>query len=116
MTAILTAPIEKAFLVLPRSEREAIIGYGAAVRLSSLKKRLFLAQSKERYFETKYHTTLEQLESDGLPDDANFEIHEDFVMWHHWHNVALTVDQDIAMLEKIADQGLYIMDADNAGG
>lgn len=45
-----------------------------------------------------------------------YRIHEDFVMWHHWHNVALTVDQDIAMLEKIADQGLYIMDADNAGG
>jgi hypothetical protein len=116
MPAIMTAAVEQAFLVLPRAEREAIIGYGAAVRLSSLKKRKFLAQSKDRYFETKYHTTLEQLESDGLPDDANFEMHEDYVMWHHWHDVSLIVDQDIARLEKITDQGLYNMDVDNAGG
>ncbi len=38
--------MEKDFLSLPRQERESIISHGTALRLSDLKKRLFLAQSK----------------------------------------------------------------------
>lgn len=59
-----------------------------------------------RYFEEKYHTTLARLDTDGLPDNADFEMHENFVMWHHWHEVSETLRKDVALLEKIADQGL----------
>ena len=57
--------------------------------------------------EEKYHTTLVQLETVGLPDDADFEMHEDYVMWHHWHEVLEVVSRDIAAVEEIAGQGLY---------
>jgi len=33
-------------------------------------------------------------------------MHENFVMWHHWHEVSETLRKDVALLEKIADQGL----------
>lgn len=108
MTIDVTAQLEQTFLSLPRVEREAIISYGAAVRLSGLKKRQFLAQSKIQAFEKKYGTTLAQLDAAGLPDDASFEMHEDYIMWHHWQDVLETVTQDIAALEKIAAQGLYL--------
>ena len=101
-----TMLVEEAFLALPRTEREVIISHGAAIRLSGLRKRQFLAQSKVRNFEAKYRTTLAKLDVAGLPDDADFEMHEDFVMWHHWQEVSETLGHDISALEAIADQGL----------
>jgi len=50
--------VEKTFLSLPQEERKAIISHGAALRLSDLRKRLFLAESKVRHFEEKYKVTL----------------------------------------------------------
>jgi hypothetical protein len=100
-------PLEETFLSLPRAEREAIISYGAAIRLASLRKRLFLAQSKVQDLEAKYHMILAQLEIAGLPDDANYEMHEDYVMWRHWNDTLETVSRDIAAIEEIASRGLY---------
>ena len=98
--------IEKTFSSLPPEERDAIISHGVALRLSNLRKRLFLAESKVRHFEEKYKVTLAQLDADGLPDDANYEMHEDYIMWHHWSTVADKIKKDISSLEEIAQQGL----------
>ena len=100
------APIERAFSSLPFEEREAVIRYGVAFRLSNLRKRLFLAESKVRHFEEKYNTTLAHLSTEGLPDDATYEMHEDYIMWHHWSTVAHKVKQDIDSLQEIAQYGL----------
>jgi hypothetical protein len=94
--------VEKTFLSLPQEERKAIISHGAALRLSDLRKRLFLAESKVRHFEEKYKVTLAQLDTDGLPDDAGYEMHEDYIMWHHWAAVADKIRKVIASLEEIA--------------
>ena len=99
---------EQIFLSLPREERETIISHGAAIRLSNLRKRLFLAESKVRHFEEQYQITLAQLDIDGLPDNAGYEMHEDYIMWHHWAAVADKTKKDIASLEKITRQGLYL--------
>jgi hypothetical protein len=100
--------VEKTFLSLPREERESIISHGTALRLSDLRKRLFLAESKVRHFEEKYKLSLAQLDTDGLPDDADYEMHEDYIMWHHWAAVADKIKKNIASLEEIAQQGLHI--------
>jgi len=47
-----------------------------------------VAISKVRQFEEKYHTTLTQLEQDGLPDEADYEMHEEYILWRHWASVA----------------------------
>ena len=106
--------LEQIFLLLPREEREAIISHGAAIRLSNLRKRLFLAESKVRHFEEEYKVTLAQLDTDGL-DDAGYEMHEDYIMWHHWAAVAGKLEEDIASLETIAQQGLYLDELSHAG-
>jgi hypothetical protein len=51
-------PVDKGFLSLPENEREAIIRLGAALRLSYLRKRLFLAESKIQDFEKRYGMAL----------------------------------------------------------
>lgn len=43
--------IEKEFSTLPDKDRETIISYGASLRLTSLKKRFFLADQKIKSFE-----------------------------------------------------------------
>jgi len=100
------ADIERVFSSLPREEREMIIRHGVAFRVSDLKKRLFLAQSKVRQFEERHGATLERLEAEGLPDDASYEMHEDYIMWRHWVAVAQKAAQDISSLQDIARHGL----------
>ena len=72
--------IEGLFSSLPQGERTAIISYGIAIRLSDLRKGLFLAESKVKHCEGKYQTTLAELDAEGLPDDADFEMHEDYII------------------------------------
>ena len=107
--------VEKTFSTLPREEREAIISQGTALRLSNLRKRLFLAKSKVRLFEEQYGINLTQLDAAGLPDDAGYEMHEDYIMWHHWAEVVEKLKEDIVSLEKIAKQGLYLGKLSYAG-
>ena len=76
--------IEKKFSTLPDKDRETIISYGASLRLTSLKKRFFLADQKTKSFEKQYKTTLEKVETVGIPDDANHKMHEDYIEWSHW--------------------------------
>ena len=115
MSADATVQIENTFLSLSQVEREAIITHGAAMRLSSLKQRLFLAQSKVRSFEEKYRTTLKKLSRAGLPDQAGYEMHEDYIMWLHWAEVAVQCEKDLAILEKITNRGLYTVEPGYAG-
>ena len=107
--------VERTFLSLPGEEREAIISLGAALRLSYLRKRLFLAESKVLYFKERYGATLAQLDVEGLPDDADVEMHEDFIMWHHWAEVINKIRKDIASIEKIAQEGLCLGEKSYAG-
>lgn len=103
----MTAQAEHVFLTLPAEEREVIISHGTALRLSDLKQRRFLAMNKIRQFEEKYNTTLAQLERAGLPDDAAYEMHEEYIMWRHWTDVSEDVSETIGFLETIVQQGLF---------
>ena len=100
--------IEDTFLALGREERVKIITHGAAFRLSDLRNRLILAQSKIEQFQAKYEQSLEDIERDGLPDDAGYEMHEDYIFWHHWTEEATKAGQEITRLEQIARFGLHL--------
>lgn len=106
MDATNFADLERAFFSLPLPERERIIRHGVALRMTDLRKRLFLAESKARSFAERYRTTLEQLEDAGLPDDAGIEMHEDYIQWRHWASVARQVTLDIDALQYLARQGV----------
>jgi len=87
--------IEKLFNSLASDEKKTILTHGMAFYLSAIKKRLLLARTKVQEFKKKYHTTIEKLESEGLPDDAGFEMHEDYIMWHHWNDISQKLKKQI---------------------
>ncbi|MDA0244338.1 MAG: hypothetical protein OT477_13050 [Chloroflexi bacterium] len=45
------------------------------------------AQEQVRLFETRYNCTLAHLLTQGLPDDADYQMHEDFIEWEYWQDV-----------------------------
>jgi len=99
--------IESRFLLLSPEEKTAVISHGVAVRFSDLNKRLFLALGKIRFFEEKYHIKLSELEEKGLPDNADYEMHEDYIMWHHWSETAEKTGKQIEALQPIAEYGVF---------
>lgn len=106
--------IEQAFLQLGDQQRADIIYHGALLRLSELKKRRFLAANKIRELEVQYGQSLWQLEELGLPDDASIEMHEDYVLWCHWDQVADAAAEEIRRLEPIVNQPIPIPDSSYA--
>ena len=98
--------IENKFSSLSTEEKVSVISHGVALRLSEWKKRLFLAESKVRYFEEKYNTSLAELDTKGMPDDADHEMHEDYIMWNHWTDAAEKAKKQTIDLETIAAYGV----------
>ena len=98
--------IETRFSSLPEEEKVSVITHGAALLLSEWEKRLFLAESKVRHFEEKYHAGLAEMEKRGLPDNADHEMHEDYIMWHHWTDAMVKARKKVLGLETITSHGL----------
>lgn len=111
METTLKDSIEDLFTSLSPEEKVVIISHGIALYLSALTKRLFLSQAKMHLFEEKYRTSLDKLDAEGLPDDANYEMHEDYLMWHHWADNAVKLKAQIDILRTAASQGLYAGEA-----
>ncbi|NIA11025.1 MAG: hypothetical protein GWP10_15170 [Nitrospiraceae bacterium] len=98
--------IESKFSSLIAEEKVSIISHGVALCLSEWKKRLFLAESKVRFFEEKYRMPLAELDTKGLPDDADHEMHEDYIMWHHWTEALEKARKKVIDLNAIAIYGV----------
>ena len=98
--------IENAFMSLPSEDKTAVISHGAAIRFSELSKRHFLAGEKVRSFEEKYAVKLSELQESGLPDDADFEMHEDYIMCCHWSDVIEKTEQQMEALRPLLEFGV----------
>ena len=64
-------------------------------------KRLVHAQENVRKFEAKYGTTPDILESKGLPEDADYEMHEDYIEWHYWARVRQKTQNTLDVLMSV---------------
>ncbi len=72
---------------LPVEELASILRQGAILRLPYLENRLLQAKEQVNRFEAEYGTTLDLLRTRGLPDDADYKLHEDFIEWEYWGDV-----------------------------
>jgi hypothetical protein len=87
-------------LGLPPEEQAKIVEYGAMLRLADLRRQLAHAQSVIKEMQAKYNVTLADWERDGLPDDAGYAMHEDYIMWHHYTERAARAEKQIHALEE----------------
>jgi len=92
---------------LPTEELTSILRQGAILRLPYLEGRLLQASEQVKLFEEKYSITLDDLKSQGLPEDADYEMHEDFIEWEYWDDVlretGMTVRTIKALLERVEE-------------
>jgi hypothetical protein len=92
---------------LPAEELSLILKQGAILRLPYLEGRLLQAKERVSRFEEKYRTTVEALRDEGLPDDAGYELHEDFIEWEYWsdvlHKTGLTVENIKVILARMEE-------------
>jgi len=72
---------------IPQKELTSILKQGVILRLPYLESRLAQAQAKIKILEQKYHTKLVTLKNNGLPENAGYEMHEDFIEWEYWDDV-----------------------------
>ena len=72
---------------LPLEEKGLVLGIGSMMRAWEVQNKIDLAQHKIEQFERKYKTSLSALQKSGLPIDADFRMHEDFIEWEYWADV-----------------------------
>ena len=89
---------------LPPEEVKSIIHQGVMLRLPLLEGRLILAKEKIERFQKKYQTTYKNLESKGLPNDADCQFHEDFIEWEHWERVYKQAISIIRVLKETVNK------------
>jgi hypothetical protein len=94
--------LDRVFHSLSPEDRVEIVSIGAAFRRLSLEKQLVRAQAKVQAFEAKYNTAFNQFEADGLPDDADYAMHEDYVEWHYWSRTLERTRKTLEMLATIS--------------
>ena len=94
-----TDNMARALQALAPEDRAGILSVGAAFHRLTVKKRLERAERKVAGFEEKYHRTLHEIEADGLPDNADYAAHEDYVEWHYWGRV---LERDQRTLEALS--------------
>ncbi len=96
--------LDRIFHSLSPEDRVEIVSIGVAFRRLRLEKRLARAQTKVQAFKARYNTTFNQLESDGLPDDADYAMHEDYVEWHYWSRMLEQTRKTLDMLSAISPE------------
>ena len=96
------ANVSDVFAALPQEDQEEIFNIGTAFGVLDLQKRLAQAQENVRKFEAKYGTTLDVLEREGLPEDADYEMHEDYIEWHYWAKVCQKTQDTLDVLTSVS--------------
>lgn len=86
---------------LSPKELSSILRQGAILRLPFLEGRLMQARDNIRNLERKYNTTLNQLKAKGLPNDAGYEMHEDFIEWEYWDDVSKETGENVEHIKKL---------------
>jgi hypothetical protein len=90
---------------IPPEELVCILKQGAILRLPYLEGRVLQAREHTKRLYEKYGITLDTLQSQGLPEDANYEMHEDFITWEYWDDVLRETETALqsikALLEKL---------------
>ena len=88
---------------LPIEEKGLILEIGSTMRAWEMQNKTDLAQHKIEQFENKYGTSLSVLQKRGLPIDADFQMHEDFIEWEYWAEILSESQKTLKILHTIME-------------
>ena len=89
---------------IPTAELACIVKQGAILRLPYLEGRLLQARGHVKRLSEKYQTPVETLKSQGLPEDAGYETHEDFIEWEYWDDVLRETETVVRSIKALLEQ------------
>lgn len=89
---------------IPQKELTSILKQGVILRLPYLESRLAQAQENIKIFEQKYHAKLAAFKNNGLPENAGYEMHEDFIEWEYWDDVVNENKNTVDRLKKFIEE------------
>ena len=86
---------------IPADELASILRQGALLRLPFLEGKLNQAAGRVRDFEAKHNITLSKLKQQGLPANAGYELHEDFIEWEYWSETRETLESTVLKVRQL---------------
>jgi hypothetical protein len=95
---------------LPAQEMLSILRQGSILRLPYLEARLQQARDRVARFEATYQTTVDELSAQGLPEDADYQFHEDFIEWEYWHEVWHETEMIVRNVKQILNKAEETVD------
>lgn len=95
---------------LPAQEMLSILRQGSLLRLPYLEARLQQARDRVDRFEETYQTTIGELSAQGLPEDADYQFHEDFIEWEYWHEVWHETEMIVRNVKQILNKAEETVD------
>lgn len=78
---------ERVFHSLLAVDQMEVMVFGASFHRLNLEKKLERARATIQAMELRFGVTLDRLELQGLPDDAGYAMHEDYVEWRYWQQI-----------------------------
>jgi hypothetical protein len=86
---------------IPAEELVSILHQGALLRLPFLEGKLNQAAARVSDFEAKYATSLPCLKQQGLPANAGYELHEDFIEWEYWSDTRAALELTVTQVRQL---------------
>ncbi len=94
--------IESTGVKLPAQEWERIIQLGMDGHIKELESELARTIKNIQMLEVKYKMTFARLEEVGLPDNAGWKEHEDYVEWSSWEGYRTELNDKLDKLRALA--------------
>ncbi len=98
-----SAPFEAQLTTLSPQIRERMAVYGSYLLLTEVESRLALAKERLAFFQKMYGISLADLNEKGLPENADWKMHEDYVEWSGWQVSYGEARETIDALRGIVD-------------
>jgi len=88
---------------LPTKVWQRIVQLGVERHIQELEAQLEEAQQQIAEFERKFGMSFVDLEQEGLPEDADWQVHEDWVEWSSWEGLKTDLEQQLASLRAMPE-------------
>jgi hypothetical protein len=88
--------VTESAIQLPIKVWQRIVQLGVERHVQELEAQLEEAQQQIAGFERKFGMSFVDLEQEGLPEDADWQVHEDWVEWSSWEGLKTDLEQQLA--------------------
>ena len=82
---------------------QAAARLGVERHIQELEAQLKEAQQQIASFELKFGMSFAGIQQEGLPEDADWQAHEDYVEWSSWEGLQIDLEQQLESLRAIPE-------------